>query len=178
MSLDKRKLKQAVIDALRDVPFINHAVRKAGVSRMTFYRWMKKDKIFECNINGALQEGHKNLIEIAESSLAKKIKEGHFGAIKFYLENNHGNYMNRKYRVETILNRNYDDSPAYAFARMPNIVAFDEEDMEYIEDIKKTAVEQNLSQEEVDKLVQLIRDGTYHEVAELLRKEQDQSEDK
>lgn len=163
MSLNQRKLKQLIVDTLRDTPFINHAAKKVGIARTTFYRWMKTDKVFEININGALQEGHKCMIELAESSLFKKIKEGHFGAIKFYLENNHGNYMNRKYVVETQQKRNYHDSPAYAHARIPNVVAFTEEEMDYLDEVKRLAKEDNLSEEDMQFLVDNIVNGKFAE---------------
>lgn len=163
MSLNQRKLKQLIVDTLRDTPFINHATKKVGIARTTFYRWMKTDKVFEINVNGALQEGHKCMIELAESALFKKIKEGHFGAIKFYLENNHGNYMNRKYVVETQQKRNYHDSPAYAHARIPNVVAFTEEEMDYLDEVKRLAKEDNLSEEDMQFLVDNIVNGKFAE---------------
>jgi len=170
MSLDKRKVQRDIVDQLRDIPFINHAIRKVGIARMTFYRWMKTDKVFEFNVNAALQEGHKNMIEIAESALAKKIKEGHFGSIKFYLENNHGNYMNRKYRIETQRERNYDDSPAYADARIPKYTTFDEEQMEHIDEIRNSLNGQ-ISEEEMNQIISMAHDGTLSEIAEELKKE-------
>lgn len=166
MSLNQRKLKQLLVDTLRDTPFINHATKKVGIARTTFYRWMKTDKVFEINVNGALQEGHKCMIELAESALFKKIKEGHFGAIKFYLENNHGNYMNRKYVVETQQKRNYHDSPAYAHARIPNVVAFTEEEMDYLDEVKRLAKEDNLSEEDMQFLVDNIVNGRFAEKVE------------
>lgn len=170
MSLDKHKIQKAIVDQLRDVPFINHAIRKVGISRMTFYRWMKTDKVFEFNVSAALQEGHKNMIEIAESALAKKIREGHFGSIKFYLENNHGNYMNRKYRIETLSERNYDDSPAYVDARIPKRTTFDEEQMEHIDEIRNT-LEGKISAEEMNQIISMAEDGTLSEIAEELKRE-------
>jgi hypothetical protein len=131
---------------------------------------MRNDKIFEFNVNAALQEGHKCMIELAESALFKKIREGHFGGIKFYLENNHGNYMNRKYRIETLSKRNYDDSPAYAHARMPNIVAFNEEEMGYIEDIQNAARDGEILPEEVEDLVEMVRSGKFAEVIDEVKK--------
>lgn len=175
MSHNQRKLKQDIVDTLRDAPFINHATKKVGIARTTFYRWMRTDKIFEFNVNAALQEGHKCMIELAESALFKKIKEGHFGGIKFYLENNHGNYMNRKYRVETLTKRNYDDSPAYAHARMPNLVAFDEKEMEHLEEIRSTFEGKAVSQEEMDIMIQMVRDGSFSELADEWRKEQQEN---
>jgi hypothetical protein len=173
MSHNQRKLKQSIIEILRDAPFINHAVKKVGIARTTFYRWMRNDKIFEFNVNAALQEGHKCMIELAESALFKKIREGHFGGIKFYLENNHGNYMNRKYRIETLPKRNYDDSPAYAHARMPNIVAFSEEEMEYIEDIKSAIRDGEILPEEVEDLIEMVRNGKFSEIINERNKKQD-----
>ena len=164
MSLNHNKFKQDIVDILRDAPFINHATKKVGISRNTFYRWMRSDKVFQINVNGALQEGHKCMIELTESALFKKIKEGHFGAIKFYLENNHGNYMNRKYRIETLPNRNYHDSPAYAHARIPNVIAFSEEEMGFLQRIREAAEEENLSEEDVEKLVEMVQNGTFKEM--------------
>ncbi len=164
MSLNHNKFKQDIVDILRDAPFINHATKKVGISRNTFYRWMRSDKMFQINVNGALQEGHKCMIELTESALFKKIKEGHFGAIKFYLENNHGNYMNRKYRIETLKDRNYHDSPAYAHARIPNVIALTKEEMEYLENIAYVAEKENMSEEEVEKLVEMVHNGTFKEM--------------
>jgi len=115
------------------------------------------------------------MIELAESALFKKIKEGHFGAIKFYLENNHGNYMNRKYVVETQQKRNYHDSPAYAHARIPNVVAFTEEEMDYLDEVKRLAKEDNLSEEDMQFLVDNIVNGKFAEKFEQ-SENQEQSE--
>lgn len=175
MSLNQRKLKQLIVDTLRDTPFINHATKKVGIARTTFYRWMKTDKVFEINVNGALQEGHKCMIELAESALFKKIKEGHFGGIKFYLENNHGNYMNKKYRVETLTKRNYDDSPAYAHARIPNVVAFTKEEMDYLDEVKELAGKENMTQEDMQFMVDNIVNGRF---AEMMDQSEDQEEPK
>ena len=171
MSLDKRKIQREIIDALREVPFINHTVKKIGVSRMTFYRWMQKDKSFSYNVHAALQEGHKNMIEIAESALFKKIRSDHFGAIKFYLENNHGNYMNRKYRVQAIPDRNYQDAPNPAHARIPNLLVLDEEQTEQFDELNRIAEANNYSREEVEMFTEMIRDGTFSQyLKELGRK--------
>lgn len=169
-----RKLKQDIVDTLRDAPFINHATKKVGIARTTFYRWMKTDKIFEINVNGALQEGHKCMIELGESALFKKIKEGHFGAIKFYLENNHGNYMNKKYRVETLEKRNYHDSPAYAHARMPSVVAFTEEEMEYLNEVKDLAGKGTITPEQMQSLVDDIANGKFAEMMDQSEQQEQQ----
>lgn len=173
MSLNQRKLKQLIIDTLRETPLINYAVKKVGIARTTFYRWMKVDKVFQINVNGALQEGHKCMIEFAESALFKKIKEGHFGSIRFYLENNHGNYMNRKYVVETQQKRNYHDSPAYAHARMPNVVALTEEEMGYLNEVIELAREKNLTEEEMQFMVDNIFNGRFAEKMEQSQEQED-----
>jgi hypothetical protein len=85
MSHNQRKLKQEIVDTLRDAPFINHATKKVGIARTTFYRWMRGDKVFQINVNGALQEGHKCMIELTESALFKKNQQPRCRAYEVWL---------------------------------------------------------------------------------------------
>jgi hypothetical protein len=161
MSYDQRKTKREIIECLSDIPFINHAVKKVGITRMTFYRWIRTDEVFERNVNAAIMEGHKNMIEIAESALFKKIKEGHFGAIKLCLEHNGGTYMNRKYRVETISKRNYDDSWNNLSQKMPLWQVYDEEESDQLRRLNEYRRRVNLSDEEFLEMAKMIDDGTF-----------------
>lgn len=161
MSLNKDKVQREIIDCLRDIPFINLAVKKVGIARTTFYRWIRTDEVFERNVNAAIMEGHKNMIEIAESSLFKKIKEGHFGAMKFYLENNHGNYMNRKYRLQTISDRNTDDSWNDLDQKMPKMHVYDEIQTYQFRLLNEYRHRKKLSDEEFIDMIKMIDNGTF-----------------
>jgi hypothetical protein len=169
MSLDKQRLKKEIVDSLREVPFINHTMKKVAVSRMTFYRWLKDDKTFRYNVHAALQEGHKNMIEVAESALFKKIRSEHFGAIKFYLENNHGNYMTRKYVPRSTSDRVTEDSPNPIYERIPQITVLDDEQTEHMNKLYEIAKKHNYSKAEVDIFVKMIEDGTFADYLHELR---------
>jgi hypothetical protein len=169
MSHNKAKVQRDIIDQLREVPFINHTMKKLGVSRMTFYRWIERDEVFSYNVHAALQEGHKNMIEVTESALFKKIRDEHFGAIKFYLENNHGNYMNQKYRVGEIYDRNYKDAPNPAHARIPSILVLDDEQTDQMTKLYELKKTQHFSDEEMKILTDMVKDGTFQQYLEELR---------
>jgi hypothetical protein len=169
MSLDKRKLKKEIIDLLRDAPFINHVMKKVGVSRMTFYRWVHDDKTFSYNVRAALQEGHKNMIEVTESALFKKIRSEHFGAIKFYLENNHGNYMNRRYAPRTATDRIEEDAPNNVYSRIPSTLVLDDDQTEQMEHLYEVAEAHNYSKDEIHMFTQMIKDGTFEQYLNEIR---------
>lgn len=169
MSLDKRKLKKEIVESLQEVPVINYAVKKSAVSRMTFYRWVREDKTFRYNVHAALQEGHKNMIEIAESALYKKIKEGHFESIKLCLENNHRNYMTRKYAPRSTTDRVTEDSPNPIYERIPETIVLDDEQTEQMEKLYRVAKRFNYSNAEVDMFIEMIKDGTFAEYLHELR---------
>lgn len=166
MSLDRNRLQREIIETLREVPFVNHAVKKSGVSRMTFYRWMKRDRIFHYNITAALQEGHKSMIEVAESGLLKKVKEGHFNAIKFYLENNHGNYMNRKYHIQTTSSRNIEDAKVLAYTKLPEDLVLTEKETHRFKVISDFAKEKNIPFKEFEDFIEKVLNETTDEVDE------------
>jgi len=153
---DQKKIKRDIIEVLQEVPIITHAVKKVGISRMTLHRWMKQDKVFERNLNAAVMEGHKNMIDMSESALMRKIKDGHFGAIKFHLENNHRNYMNRRYRIQTIPERNTDDSFNCLYDKIPRIRVLTEEQGEQLRKLQEMEFWNSLSIEEQNHYIELI----------------------
>jgi hypothetical protein len=57
---------------------------------------MKDNKEFKKAVESALEDGRKSFCETVEIALMKKINEGYFPAIKFYLEKNDKRYHPRK----------------------------------------------------------------------------------
>ena len=159
MSHDQKKIKRAIIEVLQEVPIITHAVKKVGISRMTLHRWIKKDAVFERNLNAAIMEGHKNMIDMSESALMKKIKEGHFGAIKFHLENNHRNYMSYKYRVQVIPDRNTDDSFNCLYDKIPRISVLDEELSQELSDFQSIEAWSTMTREQQQYYINIVENG-------------------
>ncbi len=49
----KVNLKNNFTEHLKKVPIINNACNETGISRMTYYRWMKKFKTFKKEVEEA-----------------------------------------------------------------------------------------------------------------------------
>ena len=86
------KFKEALINALREMPIIAVAVKKAGVSRDAYYRWGREDKIFRRQAEDALSQGIEFINDMSESQLITLIKEKKMPAIAMWLRNNNPRY--------------------------------------------------------------------------------------
>ncbi len=87
MARSKKANKARVINALSEMPIVEAACKKAGVSRATYYRWLKEDKEFEQEVEKAVQQGDDRISGLAESKLVNLIQESHLPAIRFWLNN-------------------------------------------------------------------------------------------
>lgn len=87
--------KAALIEQLRKTPVIQIACEKAGVSRMTFYRWRKDDGAFAEAADEALTEGKSLVNDLAESQLLSALKSGDPWSIQYWLRHHHAEYSNK-----------------------------------------------------------------------------------
>lgn len=87
--------KAALIEQLRKTPVIQIACEKAGVSRMTFYRWRKEDEAFASAADDALAEGKSLVNDLAESQLLSALKSGDPWSIQYWLRHHHVEYSNK-----------------------------------------------------------------------------------
>ncbi len=87
--------KAALIEQLRKTPVIQIACEKAGVSRMTFYRWRKDDSAFAEAADEALAEGKSLVNDLAESQLLSALKSGDPWSIQYWLRHHHAEYSNK-----------------------------------------------------------------------------------
>ena len=85
--------KKRFLEALSKTPFIVYAAKQVGIDKATIYRWKEKDKNFRKNVEVSLGYGRAGYCDAAESQLLKKVNQGDFKAIKFYLENNDKRYI-------------------------------------------------------------------------------------
>ncbi len=88
----QEKDKQALIEALKEMPIIQLACRKAGISRATYYRWCEGDKEFRRQSDDALSQGVEFINDMSESQLITLIKEKKMPAIAMWLKHNHKRY--------------------------------------------------------------------------------------
>jgi len=91
----QKKIREAFIEQLKRTPTIETSCQKVGIGRATIYRWMKKSKGFETNVQEALLEGRLLMNDVAENQLFALIGEKKYEAIKFYLSTHNSRYSNK-----------------------------------------------------------------------------------
>ena len=89
----QKKIREMLLTILRKMPIIEIAVKKAGISRDTYYRWRKEDKGFLEESENAVSEGIEYINDMSESQLITLIKEKKMPAIALWLRNNNPRYM-------------------------------------------------------------------------------------
>jgi hypothetical protein len=101
--------KMLLLEQLKRAPIVQVACEKVGISRATYYRWRKKDKVFLEDSDKAILNGNRLVNDLAESQLITAIKNNSLGAIVFWLKHHHPNYTTRvellghiDHKVETI----------------------------------------------------------------------------
>src|SRR5579864_6532164 len=97
------KDKKTIIEQLHKLPIIEIACSKAGVSRMTFYRWKKQDSEFAKEVDEAMSLGKSLISDVAESQLIAAIKKGDMRGIIFWLKHNREEYKTKVELSGTLL---------------------------------------------------------------------------
>jgi hypothetical protein len=87
-----RAARAKVLEELCKYPIIQIACQRAGVSRATYYRWVRDDPAFARSAEDALSAGRDVINDSAESKLIGSIKDGAMTAIRFWLVHNHERY--------------------------------------------------------------------------------------
>jgi hypothetical protein len=81
--IERARAKEAFLEALKKtMGIITAATEMVGISRRTYYDWMRDDLEFK----EAVEEGEERRLDFAEGKLFKNIEGGDMSAIKFYLE--------------------------------------------------------------------------------------------
>ena len=93
--MDTEKTKKLVLDSLQKTPIVQVVCKQTGISRMTYYRWIKDDQKFKKAAEEAQSEGVKLINDLAESKLISNINEQNMTAIVYWLKNHHSTYKDR-----------------------------------------------------------------------------------
>lgn len=88
----QNKDKQAILEALKEMPIIQVACKKVGIGRATYYRWRKEDKVFARQSGDAMGQGIEFINDMSESQLVTLIKEKKMPAITLWLKHHHPRY--------------------------------------------------------------------------------------
>ncbi|MHB9019833.1 MAG: hypothetical protein ACYC3G_03110 [Minisyncoccota bacterium] len=81
------------INELSKTANVKVSCERVGLSRQTIYRWLKEWPGFKKRYDEALIKGRDNINDLAEGKLISLIKQGKFQCIKYWLDNNHRNYI-------------------------------------------------------------------------------------
>jgi hypothetical protein len=130
--MDKRKtriqariLKQQdkVLEHLRESGNVSFACKRAGLSRETYYRWIKDNEDFAVKAQQSITDGKSFVNDLAHTKLMQSINEGYFPAVKFQLINCHDDYHPKKttspYRIE-------ETTPPITIASIPAMIKIQE----------------------------------------------------
>ena len=92
MASKKDRTKAAIIKRLSEVRIVEIACKSVGISRATYYRWLKDDPQFERDCEEAIRQGTATICDLAESQIVAKIRGGDFRASTYFLEKHHDDY--------------------------------------------------------------------------------------
>lgn len=84
--------KHTLLEILKELPIVQVACKKAGISRATYYRWRKEDSDFLRESENSLSQGIEFINDISESQLITLIKEKKMPAISMWLKHNNTRY--------------------------------------------------------------------------------------
>lgn len=92
--IEKRqaKFKETLINTLKEMPIIEVAVKRVGISRDSYYRWKRDDKEFLRQSEDAISQGIEFINDMSESQLVTLIKEKKMPAIALWLKHNNPRY--------------------------------------------------------------------------------------
>lgn len=90
--MKKLRLKDKFLEELERTPIVQVACDRTGISRNTFYRWMKEDADFAFEASEALRAGIEFVNDHAESNVLTGIKKGDPGYTKYWLSSRHEAY--------------------------------------------------------------------------------------
>jgi len=105
--MKRDKLKDALIEQLKEMPILQFACKKVGVSRASYYRW-RQDQEFAKAADAAIAEGEALITDMSESQLISLIRDKNFQALQLWLRHHHPKYGNK---VEVTGNLNVKEEP-------------------------------------------------------------------
>lgn len=105
--MKQNKLKNSLTEQLKEMPILQFACKKVGVSRASYYRW-RKDLKFAKEADVAIAEGETLITDLSESQLISLIRDRNFPAIQLWLRHHHPKYTNK---IEVTGNLNVKEEP-------------------------------------------------------------------
>ncbi len=92
--MKRDKLKNSLIEQLKEMPILQFACKKANVSRASYYRWRQNPE-FAKAADEAIAEGEALITDMSESQLISLIRDRNFPALQLWLKSHHPKYGNK-----------------------------------------------------------------------------------
>lgn len=89
------KDKQTLIEIFKEMPIVQIACKRSGISRATYYRWRKEDKDFLEQSDKALADGVEFINDMSEGQVISLIREKSWPAISFWLRKRSSKFQDR-----------------------------------------------------------------------------------
>lgn len=90
--MKKHKLQEKFLEELMKTPIVQHACERVGISRNTYYRWIKENIDFSLAADECLKLGIGFVNDHAESNILNGIKKGEMRATTYWLSHRHKEY--------------------------------------------------------------------------------------
>ncbi len=90
----KENLKKLLLEKLKTTPIIQAVCSQTGISRATYYRWIKDEK-FKEKVDKAIYEGIELVNDVAEGQLLAEIKNRNLSATTYWLKSRHPAYKSK-----------------------------------------------------------------------------------
>ncbi len=94
--MKKRRVRDKFIEELRNTGIVQIACDKIGISRQTYYRWLKEDVDFRLSAGEAISQGEDLVNDFAESNVLRGIQNQSESYTKYWLSVRHPKF-NKKY---------------------------------------------------------------------------------
>ena len=130
------KDKQTLTETLKELPIVQIACKKSGISRATYYRWRKEDSNFLSQSENALTQGIDFINDMSESQLITLIKEKKMTAIAMWLKYNNPRYASGSKSQRAVIsaqNVNPNDPQQQKLKKVAEV---------YEEELRKTIIEE------------------------------------
>lgn len=101
MKKSKRIIKQ-ILEELEKCGIVQVACDKVGISRNTFYRWLKEDEDFLNQVNTSITMGIGVVNDVAVSNVLEGIKRKDIVSTKYWLSHRHPDFRKPYvYKIDT-----------------------------------------------------------------------------
>lgn len=100
--MKKLRVRDKFIKELQNTPIVQVACDKLGISRQTYYRWLKEDASFASVADYALSQGTERVNDIAVSNVLRGIQNQSESYTKYWLNCRHPEFRRPLERIYKI----------------------------------------------------------------------------